>query len=79
MNEMLGTINASHFYFHGPNSLRCTKILSQHHLFYVFYLVFFLPYKNTFMDDYDGIYNCSGLTYDRMKYLTFLICYFYGD
>jgi hypothetical protein len=31
------------------------------------------------MDDYDGIYNCNGLKYCRMKYLTFFICYFYGD
>ncbi len=23
----------------------------------------FLPFKNTFMDDNDGIYNCSGLKY----------------
>jgi hypothetical protein len=34
----------------GANSLRCTKILSQCHPF-----LSFLPCKDTFMDDYDGI------------------------
>jgi hypothetical protein len=43
--------------FWGANYLRGTKILSQHHLF--FFLSFlpspYLPYKDTFMDDYNGI------------------------
>jgi hypothetical protein len=39
----------------GANSLRCTKILSQCHLFLSFFPSLFLPCKNTFMDDYDGI------------------------
>jgi hypothetical protein len=39
----------------GPNSLRCIKILSQGHLFPSFLPSLFLPCKDTFMDDYDGI------------------------
>jgi hypothetical protein len=39
----------------GPNSLRCTKILSQCYHFLSFLPSHFLPCKNTFMDDYDGI------------------------
>jgi hypothetical protein len=39
----------------GPNSLRCTKILSQRHPFLSFLPSHFLPCKDTFMDDYDGI------------------------
>jgi hypothetical protein len=35
--------------------LKCTKILSQHHPFLYFLPNLFLPCKNTFMDDYDGI------------------------
>jgi hypothetical protein len=35
--------------------LRCTKILSQHHPFLSFLRSPFLPCKNTFTDDYDGI------------------------
>ncbi len=37
----------------GPNSLRCTKILSQCHPFLSFLPSLFLPCKDTFMDDYD--------------------------
>jgi hypothetical protein len=37
------------------NFLRCTKILSQRHPFLFFLPSPFLPYKNTFMDDYDRI------------------------
>jgi len=36
-------------------NLRCTKILSQCHLFLFFLPSPFLPHKKTFMDDYDGI------------------------
>jgi len=39
----------------GPNSLKCTKISSQHHPFMSFLLNLFLPCKDTFMDDCDGI------------------------
>jgi hypothetical protein len=39
----------------GEIFLRCTKILSQHHLFFSFLPSPFLPCKDTFMDDYDGI------------------------
>jgi hypothetical protein len=39
----------------GPNSLRCTKILSQCHHFESFLPSPFLTCKDTFMDDYDGI------------------------
>jgi hypothetical protein len=35
--------------------LRCTKILSQHHHFLYFLPSHFLPCKDTFMNDYDGI------------------------
>jgi hypothetical protein len=46
----------------GPNFLRCTKVFSQRHPF-----LSFLPCKDTFMDDYDGIYNCNGLKYSPSK------------
>jgi hypothetical protein len=49
----------------GPNFLRCTKILSQCHLF-----LSFLPHKDTFMDDYDGTYNYNGLKYSPFENLT---------
>jgi hypothetical protein len=39
----------------GVNFLKCIKILSQHHHFLSFLRNFFLPCKDTFMDDYDGI------------------------
>ncbi len=39
----------------GANFLRCTKILSQCHIFLSFLYSPFLPCKNTFMDDYDKI------------------------
>jgi hypothetical protein len=39
----------------GPIFLRCTKILSHRHSFVFFLPSSFLPCKNTFMDDYDGI------------------------
>jgi vacuolar protein-sorting-associated protein 4 len=39
----------------GAYFLRCTKILSQHHPFLFFLPSIFLPCKDTFMDDYDGI------------------------
>jgi hypothetical protein len=64
----------------GPNFLRCTKILSQHHLFWSFLLSFFLPHKDTFMDDYDGIYNCNGLKYSPFEnFDNFWLVNFYGD
>jgi hypothetical protein len=47
----------------GPNFLRCTKILSQCHPF----LFSFLPCKNTFMDDYDWIYNYNGVKYNPFE------------
>jgi hypothetical protein len=51
----------------GPNSLWCTKILSQCHLFLSFLPSPFLPCKDTFMDDYDGILNCNGLKYSPFE------------
>jgi hypothetical protein len=51
----------------GPNSLRCTKILSWCHPFLSFLPSPFLPCKDTLMDDYDGIYNCNGLKYNPSK------------
>jgi hypothetical protein len=38
----------------GSNSLKCTKILSEHHPFLYFLLLFFNHVK-IFMNDYDGI------------------------
>ncbi len=58
----------------GPNSLRCIEILSQCHLF------FYKPSKNTFMDDYDGIYNFNGLKYNPFEnFDNFWLIIFYGD
>jgi hypothetical protein len=51
----------------GANSLRCTKILSQRHPFLFFSPSPFLPCKYTFMDDYDGIYNCNSLKYSHFE------------
>jgi hypothetical protein len=49
-------------------------------LLYLFYLVFFLPCKDTFMDDYDGIYNCNSLEYNPSKFFdNFWFIIFYGD
>ncbi len=54
----------------GLNSLRCTKILLQHHLFLSFLLSLFFPCKDTFMDDYDGILNYNGLKHVPSEILT---------
>jgi hypothetical protein len=51
----------------GPNSLMCTKILSQRHPFLLILLSPSLSCKDTFMDDYDGIYNCNGLKYNLFE------------
>jgi hypothetical protein len=51
----------------GPNSLKCTKILLQCHPILSFLPSFFLPCTNTFMDEYDGIYNCKGLKYSPFE------------
>jgi len=51
----------------GPNSFKCTKILSHRHIFLFFLPSLFLSCKDTFMDDYDGIYNCNGLKYRPSK------------
>jgi len=45
----------------GPNFLRCTKILSQCRYFLYLLPSLLLPCKDTFLDDYDGIYNCNGI------------------
>jgi hypothetical protein len=66
--------------FYCANSLRCTKILSQCHPFLFFLPSNFLPYKDTFMDDYDGIYNCNSLKcslFEIFDNFSFII--FYGD
>ncbi len=63
----------------GPNYL-CTKILSQRHLFLSFSPSPYLSYKYTFMDDYNGIYNCNGLKYSPFEsFDNFLLVIFYGD
>jgi len=41
--------------YKGANSLRCTKILSWCHTFLAFLPSPFLPCKDTFMVDHDGI------------------------
>ncbi len=46
----------------GPNALRCTNFFSECHHFWSF-----LPCTNTFMDDYDGNYNCNGLKYSPFE------------
>jgi hypothetical protein len=51
----------------GPNSLKCTKLLSQCHLFKKKLLSHFFPCKDTFMDDYDWIYNFDGLKYNPFE------------
>jgi hypothetical protein len=39
-----------------------------------------LPCKNTFMDDYDGIYNCNSLQYNPFEVFDiFLFVIFYGN
>jgi hypothetical protein len=64
----------------GPNFLKCTKILSRCHIFLSFLLGSFLRCKNTFMDDYDGIYNYNCLKYGPSKnFDNFDSLIFYGD
>jgi hypothetical protein len=61
------------------NSLRCTKILLECHLFKKKKNLVILPCKETFMDDYDGILNCNGLKYSPSKIFdNFLFIIFYG-
>ncbi len=50
-----------------PNSLRCTKILSQCRPFLSFLPSLFLSCKNTFMDDYDGITKFNGFKYSHSE------------
>jgi hypothetical protein len=47
----------------GANFLRHTKIFSLCHHFLFFLPNPFISCKDTFMDDYDGIYNCNSLKY----------------
>jgi hypothetical protein len=42
-------------FYDNVNFLRCTKNLSQRHPFLSFLSSPFVPCKDTFMDDYDGI------------------------
>jgi hypothetical protein len=42
-------------------------MLLQHHPFLSFLPSPFLPCKNTFMDDYDGIYSCNSLKYNPFE------------
>jgi hypothetical protein len=51
----------------GPNSLKCTKILSQHQPFLSFLPSLFLSCKDIFMDDYNRIYNCNGIKYNHFE------------
>jgi len=36
-------------------------------LFFIFLFSTFLPCKDTFMNDYDGIWNCNGLKYNLFE------------
>ncbi len=64
----------------GPNLLSYTKILSQCYPFMFFLPSHFLSCKDTFMDDYDGIYNCNGLKYSPFEcFYNFWFNIFYGD
>jgi len=64
----------------GANFLRCTKILSQHHLFLSFLSSLFSSCKDTFMNDYDGVQNCNSLKYSPLKIFdTFRFIIFYRD
>ncbi len=54
IKEMLTNGTTLKFY-QDANFLRCTKILSQCHLFLYFLPNHFLPCKYAFMNDYDGI------------------------
>jgi hypothetical protein len=59
----------------GCKKFKCTKTLSQRHLF-----LYFLPSKDTFMNDYDGIYNCNSLKYSPTKnFDKFWFIIIYGD
>ncbi len=72
--------NVSQSTLPSANSLRCTKILSQHHPFMFLLPSLFLPCKNTFMDDYDGVYNCNSLKYSPFNFFdNFCFIVFYGD
>jgi hypothetical protein len=53
--------------YKGAKSLKCTKILSQRHPILSFLPSLFVPCKYTFMDDYDGIYNCNNLNYSPFE------------
>jgi hypothetical protein len=63
----------------GAKSLRCVKILSQCHLFVFCLPNIFLPCKDTFMDDYDGILNFNNLKYNPKFFDSNLFIIFYGD
>jgi hypothetical protein len=68
------------YFILGPNLFKCTKILSHRHLFVSFLPSFFLLCKDTFVDDYDGIYNCNGSKYSPFeKFDNFWLIIFYGD
>jgi hypothetical protein len=54
-SSKISHLDACKKHYQGVNSLRCIKILSQHHFFLSFLPSPFLPCKDTFMDDYDGI------------------------
>ncbi len=51
----INVVNFKYNYIEGSKFFRCIKILSQFHPFLSFLLNLFLPCKDTFMDDYDGI------------------------
>ncbi len=64
----------------GPNFLRCNKILSHHHFYFSFLPSLFLPYKETFMDDYDRILNYNDIKYGPYEIFdNFRFIIFYGD
>ncbi len=54
-NDNISTIGSKFFKVYQNHDIMST--------FYIFLPGHFLPYKNTFIDDYDWIYDCSGLKY----------------
>jgi hypothetical protein len=54
-------------YIRVANFVRCIKILLQRHSFLSFLPSLFLFCKDTFMDDYDEIYNCNSLKYNPFE------------
>jgi hypothetical protein len=80
MVQTIYLLNNHLFPYLGADFLRCTKISSQRHHFLFFLPSPFLPCKDTFMDDYNRILNCSNLKYNPFEIFdNFWFIIFYGD